>query len=136
MTATIDSIMTKHRVEIPAHLEAQAEVPLISGKPQRQGDVMVIPSRKGKVEGLVPVPPEGVAVVRGDGGNTHLLVAEGPVFWAPAKGAGAIQGTVVVEDGGSAYLIHQEHGATGIGEGQATIRRQREQHDEIRLVAD
>ena len=136
MTATIDSIMTKHRVDIPAHLEAQAEVPLISDKAQRQGDVMVIPSRPGKIAGMKPVPAEGVPVVRGDGGNTHLLVSEGPVSWAPVKTVGAIQGTVVVEEGGSAYLIHPEHGATAFGPGQYTIRRQREQAEEIRLVAD
>lgn len=136
MTATLDTIMTPHSVEIPAHLEAQAEVPLISGKPQRQGDVMVVPMRKGNVAGLKPVPAEGIPVVRGEGGHTHLLVAEGPVSWAPATPAGANQGTLVVEEGGSAYLIHPEHGATGIGPGHSVIRRQREQADEIRLVAD
>jgi hypothetical protein len=137
MTATLDKIMSPHSVEIPAHLEAQAEVPLISGKPQRQGDVMVIPHRKGEVEGLKPIPPEGVPVARGEaGGNTHLLVGDGAVSWAPRTSDAAVMGVVQVEEGSAAYLIHPEHGATGIGPGQHTIRRQREQADEIRLVAD
>lgn len=135
MTATLDRIMGAHRVEIPAHLEAQAEVPILSGL-QRQGDLLIVPMRAGKVAGAEPVPAEGIAVVRGEGGNTHLLVAEGPVAWAPRPSAGADQGTLVVEPEGTAFLLHPEHGATGIGAGSYTIRRQREQHDEIRLVQD
>jgi hypothetical protein len=136
MTATLDRIMGAHSVEIPPHLEAQAEVPLISGKPQRQGDVLVMPMRSGKVDGLAPIPDIGIAVVQGQGGNTHLLVSEGPVSWAPNKQQGAIQGSLVVEEGGSAYLLHAEHGCTAIGPGNYVIRRQREQADAIRLVAD
>ena len=136
MTATLDSIMGKHRVEIPAHLEAQAEIPMVSGKPARQGDVMVIPMRAGKVAGAEPVPPEGIAVVRGDGGNTHLLVSlGGTVLWAPNKQQGADQGTLVIEDGGAA-LIHPEHGAVSFAPGAWLFRRQREQADIERLVAD
>lgn len=124
-------------VEIPPHLAADAEVPVVAGKPQRQGDVMVRPMRKGKIAGLKPVPPEGIAVVRGEsGGNTHLLVSEGPVFWAPNTTDRAIQGSLVVEEGATAFLTHPEHGAQGIGPGHYTIRRQREQADEIRIVSD
>lgn len=135
---TLDRIMTPHSVEIPDHLEAQAEIPLVSDRPQRQGDVYVVPQRPGIVDAK-PVPAEGVPVVRGEaGGNTHLLVGEGNVLWLSRTVAGdpAVQGTLVVGEDSSAYLIHPEHGATGMGPGQFIIRRQREQADEIRLVAD
>ena len=75
-------------------------------------------------------------MVRGDGGNTHLLVADGPVSWAPSKTRDAVQGTLVVEDQGSAYLVHPEHGLTAVGPGQYVVRRQVEQADELRIVAD
>ena len=132
---TISEVMTAYEVEIPAHLEAAAEVPLSSG-PIRQGDVFVLPMRAGKVDGLKPVPREGIAVVRGEaGGNTHLLVAEGDVMYAPRDNGTPDQGTLVVGDG-AAFLIHPEHGAQGIASGSYIIRRQVEQADAIRIVAD
>lgn len=135
---TLEEIMTKHDVEVPEQLLADAEVPMLDG-PQRQGDVIVLPvalARPGKVESPSAVPAEGVAVVRGEnGGNTHLLVAEGPVVWAPATGTLDL-GTLTVPDGAAAWLLHPEHGTNGIAPGSYVVRRQREQADEIRLVAD
>lgn len=126
--------MTKHDVEIPAHLVADAEIPVVAGKPQRQGDVFVLPMREGKVANLKPIPAEGIAVVRGEaGGNTHLLVGGGE--WAPNTNDRAIQGTLVVKDE-PAYLVHPEHGAQGFGPGSYIVRRQQEQAEVIRLVAD
>jgi hypothetical protein len=139
MSNTLDRIMSPHGVAIPDHLVAQAEVELISDRPQRQGDVYVIPQCPGRIDGATPIPPEGIAVVRGEaGGNTHLLVGEGPVSWLPKTVAGdaAIQGVLDVREGGSAYLLHPEHGAQGIGPGQYIVRRQREQQDKIALVRD
>lgn len=130
--------MAPHGVEIPEHLEAQAEVPLLSGI-QRQGDVLIVPMRPGEIAGLKPVPPEGIAVVRGEaGGNTHLLVADGDVRFAraPVTRGGLALGSLVVEEGASAYVIHPEHGATGVAPGSYRISRQREQAEEARLVAD
>jgi len=134
---TVTSIMSRHQIASPAHLEVQADVPLRTGI-QRQGDVLVAPMRPGQVAGLAPVPAEGVPVVRGEsGGHTHLLVAEGDVTWAPAGGREPLMlGTVCVGPDSAAYLIHPEHGATGMAPGLYGIRRQREQADEIRLVAD
>lgn len=130
---TLIDIMAPHQVEIPAHLEAQAEVPILTGL-QRQGDVLVIPTRPGKVEGLKPVPREEVPAVKGEnGGNTHLLVGSGKIA---IRGSGQDLGTLLVEEGESCYLIHPEHGAQGIGPGMYILRRQREMADEIRLVAD
>ena len=133
---TYSTILDAHSVTIPAHLEAQAEVPVVCG-PQRQGDIIVLPSRPGADTGT-PVPPSGVAVVRGEaGGNTHLLVADGAVSWSAGGVSDRLHlGTVTVADGATAYLLHPEHGAQGIGPGCYRVRRQREQADEIRMVAD
>lgn len=131
---TVTEVMASHGVEVPAHLAADAEIPVCSGL-QRQGDVIVVPRRAGKTAGLTPIPAEGVAVVRGEaGGNTHLLVGAGR--WAPNTTDPGIMGTLTVDDGQCAYLLHPEHGAHGIGGGHYTIHRQREQADVVRLVAD
>lgn len=131
---TIESVMSAHKVEIPAHLEEQAEIPLLTGL-QRQGDVFLVPMKAGQVSGLKPVPAEGIPLVRGEnGGNTHLLVAEGDVQFAASQGQDI--GTIVVAEGSAAYVLHPEHGAAGIAPGHYIGRRQREQAEEIRLVAD
>jgi hypothetical protein len=134
MTVTQAEVLTRYDVEIPAHLRDDAEVPICTGL-IRQGDCLLVPTRKGKVAGLEPIPAEGIAVIRGEaGGNTHLLVGDG-LYARRASRAGADQGTLVVEKG-PAWLLHPEHGATGIGPGTYIARRQRVQEDEIRLVRD
>lgn len=141
MRTTYAAILDRHSVEVPAHLAADAEVPVLVGL-QRQGDIIVIPMRSARVAGQSPVPAEGVAVVRGEaGGNTHLLVGGDPevtVLWASRQATAAHPdlGTLTVPDGGSAYLLHPEHGAQGIGAGDYIIRRQVEAAERARLVAD
>lgn len=137
---TYREVLDRHAVEIPPHLLADAEVPILTGM-QRQGDVFVIPSSPGAASGA-PVPADGVPVVRGEaGGNTHLLVGDPDdptaVRWLPAGGSDRLHlGTLNVAEGAAAHLLHPEHGAQGIGPGCYRIRRQREQADEIRMVAD
>jgi hypothetical protein len=85
------------------------------------------------------VPSGGFPVVRGEvGGNTHLLIADGRVFFDPAPSrAGSLDlGVLTVAEGATAYLAHPEHAYAGIAPGTYTIRRQREQADEIRMVQD
>jgi len=53
--------------------------------------------------------------------NTHLLVGDGT--WSPSTTA-AVLGVVQVAI--SAYLLHPEHAALGIGAGRYLLRRQRE----------
>ena len=126
-------LLTRHNVEVPPHLAEQAEIPVCTGL-MRQGDVLVVPTRSGKVANLKPIPAEGIAIVRGEaGGNTHLLVGGGE--WASNTTDPAVMGTLVVEDD-PAYLLHPEHGATGIGSGTYIVRRQREQAEIERLVSD
>lgn len=121
-------------VEIPEHLAADAELPVLTGL-QVQGDIAIVPTRPSAKAGDA-VPPEGVAVVRGEnGGNTHLLVGEG-IAWAPAVNFGQTLGVLTVPPGRTGFLLHPEHGGNAMGPGAYTLRRQREQADEIRLVAD
>jgi len=134
---TLTTLSARHGVELNEHLIADAEVPVLTGI-QRQGDVIVVPTRAGADEGL-PVPPEGIAVVRGEnGGNTHLLVADGAVTWraVTAQRGQLALGVVTVPEGSTAYLAHPEHGFMGIAPGTYRVSRQREQADEIRVVAD
>lgn len=137
---TLNELITTHGVDVDPHLDRQATVPVTAGL-QRQGDVIVIPaSMLARAETVTTrVPAAGVAVVRGEaGGNTHLLLGDGPVFFAPAQQRpGSLDlGTVTVPDGSVGYLAHPEHAYTGIAPGTYVIRRQREQADEIRLVQD
>lgn len=132
-------LIDRHGVEIDPHLDREALVPVSCGL-QRQGDVIVIPAAivPPPSNAQTPVPRAGVAVVRGEaGGNTHLLLADGPVLYDPAPPASALTlGVLTVGAGATAYLAHPEHGYAGIGVGVYTVRRQREQADEIRIVAD
>jgi hypothetical protein len=135
---TFSDVLARHNVDIPEHLIADAEVPVISDRIQAQGDLLIIPMRTGKIAGLVPVPTEGVAVVVGEnGGNTHWLSADGPVTYKLDTSSSAEVASVEVGEGATAFVIHtDEHGANAMGPGQYTIRRQQEQADAIRLVRD
>jgi len=135
---TVNELISTHGVDIDEHLDREATVPVTAGL-QRQGDVIVIPAvmaGRGRAEAITRVPAAGVAVVRGEaGGNTHLLLAAGSVYYHPAP-AGLTLGVLTVAPGAVAYLAHPEHGYAGIGPGTYVIRRQREQADVIRMVAD
>ncbi len=134
---TYAEALSAHDVDVPPQLVAQAEVPVLTGL-QRQGDLIVIPTRASAKKGE-PVPAEGIQVVRGEASaNTHWLDAyQGEVTWAPATGVGPDLGVVSVAKGAVAMLTHtDEHGANAMGPGDYLIRRQVEQADQIRIVAD
>lgn len=116
------------------------DIPVTSGL-QHQGDVSVVPAHM--VRDYAPastlVPRRGVPVVRGEsGGNTHLLLADGPVMFdpRPASASDLTLGCLTVPAGSTAWLDHPEHGNSGVGPGNYVIRRKREQADELRLIAD
>lgn len=136
---SLATLIDTHGVTVDEHLDRDALVSVHTTL-QFQGDVAVIPAAAATTTHAEPVPVVGVPVVRGEsGGNTHLLLAAGPgVAWAPSTGgaSGLDIGTLVVPDESTAYLAHPEHGYLGIGPGVYTVRRQREQADEIRIVAD
>lgn len=119
-------------VSIPAHLAADAEVPVLTG-PQAQGDLLVVPVGPPLDLDWRPLPADGVQVVRGEAtGNTHWLhggFGSSGVRWAESRagGDGLVLGYLHVPDGQSALLIHtDEHGANGIGPGRYAVRRKRE----------
>jgi len=144
---TYGEALALSHISIPEHLEAEAEVPVLT-RPQAQGDLMIVPLALAYGEGEraptwprgAVVPPGGVQVVHGEAtGNTHWLHAgfSSPgVTWHRAD-AGLVVGIVTVPAGQTAMLVHtDEHGANGIGEGRYEIRQKRELADEVRYVED
>lgn len=132
----LSELIDRHGIDVDAHLDRELSVRVLTGV-QRQGDVLVCPDPKASA--TTPVPVSGVPVVRGEaGGNTHALVADGPVMCdlVPTRRGSLVLAHVTVPQGSVAYLAHPEHAYSGIGPGSYTIRRQREQADEIRIVAD
>lgn len=125
-------------VDVDPHLDRQATIPVTNGL-QAQGDVMVVPAVLTLGIATTLVPPNGVAVVRSEaGGNTHLLLPDGPVMFdqRPISAMSLVLGVLTVPVGSVAYLAHPEHAYSGIAPGTYELRRQREQADEIRMVAD
>jgi len=133
---TLSDVTSATGFEVLEHLEAEAEVPVLDGL-QAQGDLIIVP-KAGHHGGTATrdVPPAGIPVIEAaGGGHEHRLFAgtPGTAFWTPA-GAGQVIG--VVECTAPAYILHPEHGAAGLAPGAYELRRQREQADEERLVAD
>ena len=115
------------------HLDKQVEVPVVAGM-QAQGDLFVIPTTQSAGSEVVPL--EGIPVIEAiGGGHEHRLFAgeAGTAYFRPLH-RGADIG--VLKCDAPAYLLHPEHGATGIAPGTYMLRRQREQAEEERLVAD
>lgn len=135
MSTTLSTLIDTHGVDVHDHHDRDGLVPVHTGM-QRQGDVLVIPAT---VTATTPVPAAGVAVVRGEvGGNTHLLLADGPVCCdtRTATTRDLTLAVVTVPQGSTAYLAHPEHSYQGIGPGTYRLSRQREMADTLRMVAD
>ena len=127
-------------------LAADADVPVITGKPLAQGDVLILPADGLVPDATEPLPARGAEIVRGQGGHVHLLL--GRVLWAPGREGAQTVGAVTVPAGEVGYLAHgdgtpvsalsrdAEHGVQAFGPGTYVLRRQREQAGEERLVAD
>lgn len=136
--STYGKLLEQHNIAIPGHLEASAEVPVLTG-PQAQGDVGIFPIDKPSLSGFSQVQPGGVAVVRGEaGGHTHWLDGEGDVQFAFAdQSSGVVLGELIVGDSATAWLTHEdEHGSNAMGPGVYSIRGKRELAEQIRRVAD
>lgn len=138
--ATLAEVTGRYDFAVLEHLEAEAEVPVLEGL-QAQGDLIAVPleqaGRPVRYDGLVPVPAEGVAVIEAvGGGHEHRLFASVPGTAMLGLAPSGVQDIGVVECTEPVYLLHPEHGATGLAPGRYMLRRQREQADEERLVAD
>lgn len=138
---TLAEVTEAHGFEVLEHLEAETEIPVNDGL-QAQGDLFIIPrpdaaealANAGRAGGVVP--SSGIAVIEAvGGGHEHRLFASAPgtAHWAET---GSGQSIGILECTEPAYVLHPEHGATGIAPGWYELRRQREQADEERLVAD
>jgi hypothetical protein len=141
VSSTFAEALDKVGVTVPAHLEADAEIP-VDTRPQAQGDLLIIPMADAVLDGVdfQRVPDAGVQVVFGEAtGNSHWLHRgfDSPdVTFARASSGQRIL-LFVVPEGQTAQLIHtDEHGAAGIGPGVYAIHEKREQADEERRVTD
>ena len=128
---------------VDAHLVLDLVIPINDGL-QAQGDLLVVPLAEVAGQVNVPatarwheVPPEGIELLRGGtGGNAHTLVADpGTCVWT-----GTVPDTTglaigVFEAMAPAYLLHREHGGTGIAPGSYVVRRQREHAPEVPVTA-
>lgn len=136
---TMESLIAEHGTQVLDHLDRQMTV-AVTNEPQIQGDVSVLPITPiVSLQARTPIPPTGVAVVRGEsGGHTHSLHASPAAFFDPsaAEPHQMVLGTLTVPDGSEAYLAHPEHGYLGIAPGTYHIGRQRELADKITHVED
>jgi hypothetical protein len=119
---------------VDLHLVMDMVIPVHDGF-QAQGDLMVAPlaglaGRVRAAEGAEwqEVPPGGVELLRGAaGGNAHSLVADpGTCVWTGDVTDAEGLAIAVFDAMATVYLLHREHGATGIAAGQYVVRRQRE----------
>jgi hypothetical protein len=134
--ATLDEAITRFGVDVLTHLDRSVSIPMINTI-GRQGDVLILTTTG--CHAATPLPTAGFPAVQGEaGGNTHLLLGDGAVFYdqRTASAASLTLGVLTVPAGSVAYLAHPEHAYLGIAPGTYELRRQREQSDEIRLVQD
>jgi hypothetical protein len=134
---TLADLTARTGLDVLGHLERQVTIPVTDGI-QAQGDLLVIPiavlaADPGGVSIVASprwhaVPGAGVEVLRaGTGGNPHTLVADpGACRWTTAVDDPQRLALGALRTTGVAYLIHPEHGASGIAPGTYVIRRQRE----------
>jgi len=129
--------LTRFQVQIDPHLEREAEIPML-GAPQRQGDVLFIDSKVTVTEATEGAKQVGtIAIVQGEnGGNTHRLWTTAPVWVRVVTRSNNDVLDFTIPAGVEAYIEHPEHGFLGLEPGNYTARRQREQAEIIRQVAD
>ncbi|WP_017592976.1 hypothetical protein [Nocardiopsis potens] len=134
MPTTLADLTARTGLDVLDHLERQVSVPVVDGL-QAQGDLIVVPA--GLVPGLFlpdpgffwdEVPPEGRELLRSaSGGNPHTLIADGGgCLWASSVRDPEHLALGAVRTSRPAYLLHPEHGGTGLAPGTYLIRRQRE----------
>jgi hypothetical protein len=141
-TLTLADLTARTGLDVLGHLEREVTIP-VTGAIQAQGDLLVIPiallaaatpRRAGRNASIADsarwheVPGAGIEVLRaGTGGNPHTLVADpGTCRWTTGVHDPEQLAVGALSTTGVAYLIHAEHGGSGIAPGTYVIRRQRE----------
>jgi hypothetical protein len=141
-TLTLADLTARTGLDVLGHLEREVAIPVIDGI-QAQGDLLVIPIAQLATEtqgwaghGVSiagsarwhQVPGAGIEVLRaGNGGNPHTLVADpGTCRWTTGVYDPELLALGALTTTRAAYLIHPEHGGSGIAPGTYVIRRQRE----------
>ncbi|MCQ4120020.1 hypothetical protein [Rhodococcus tibetensis] len=134
-STTLSALTALTGLDVFDYLDQEVSIPVIDGL-QAQGDLLVIPYSL--VADIVTpttwtrsenVPLSGVELLRSAvGGNPHSLVAdEGVCTWSTPVNDPRRLALGILDTRVTAYLIHPEHGATGIAPGRYVIGRQREQ---------
>lgn len=128
--ATIAELETQFQTEVLDYLDRDAAVPVVS-RAGIQGDVSILRvTTKGAV---TAIPASGVVVASGREGHSHTLFGGG---YFDRHESGVVVGTLTVPADTEVFLLHAEHGGLQFAPGTYRIGRQREQADEIALVAD
>ena len=117
-------------MSVDPHLMLDMVIPDHEGF-QAQGDLLVAPLAQVPVQtgtAWHEVPPDGVELLRGAaGGNAHVLVADpGTCVWTAEVTDPDGLAIAAFDAMDTVYLLHREHGGTGIAAGQYVVRRQRE----------
>ena len=138
MTVTLADLTIRTGLDVLDHLERQVTIAVVDGL-QAQGDLIVIPYaflaphvRRHPGARWQEVPAAGIELLRSAaGGNPHSLVAEpGTCRWTTGVRDPMRLALGMFETSAVAYLIHPEHGGTGIAPGRYVVRRQRERNTE------
>lgn len=131
---TLADLTARTGLDVLDYLDQSVSIPVIAG-PQAQGDLIVIPLTvlgdevtTTEWSRSVDVRRNGLELLRSAaGGNPHTLVADGGICsWTARVDDPRGLALGILDTRVTAYLIHPEHGATGIALGRYVIRRQRE----------
>ena len=139
---TLEHLKNYSGHQVQDHLDMSADIPLHRGL-VAQGDIMIIPEEMWARNGLQastkmpaqPIPASGIVILAGN--HNHVLVAEpSAATWTTGvvDSKNLALGTIDVTT--EAYILHEEHGATGLAAGRYIVRASREQATIIRRVAD
>ncbi len=126
---TLNTLTTRTGHTFDDHLDRTLTIPVLGGI-QAQGDLIVIPADllpgvPQPVEKWEWVPAEGSVLL--DGVHPHMLFAEpGTCRFRGFPVSLIFVDWTVFEATAPVYLMHPEHGATGLAPGRYTARRQRE----------
>lgn len=136
MTITHAQVADRTGTTIPAHLEAQAEVP-VARNGWRQGDVLVRREAITPKGPGIPLTGAGHKVVQGDADReSHILNGDG-VFHPGVYKDRFDYGLLVVPVGGVAVLTHSgEHGSVAFGPGVYRVWGQVSYESELRRACD